>query len=157
MINLAALLAFVAVGDLARPARVVASTTTCITARCSCVRSSDVGSARRQARDVALVEPIARRDTTSDVTALGDRAWPAYVVTLRVHTRWKGAPVDTLEVLTMQGDGLCGVTFEMGERYVIFTDATTGIPVVHACSMTARAREASSTLRALGPPPPRNR
>jgi hypothetical protein len=155
MIALAALLAVVAVGDVARPARRFVSAMGCTTARCSCVRSSDVGSARKRARDVALVEPIARRDTTSAVASLGGRVWPAYIVTLRVHARWKGARTDTLQVLTMQSDGLCGVSFEMGERYVVFTDEVIGMPTVQACSLTALASQASSTLRALGPAPRR--
>jgi len=64
----------------------------------------------------------------------------------------EGAPADTIEVLTMRDDRLCGVALEIGERYVLFTDAAVGKAIVQACSRTELAGRAARTLRALGRP-----
>lgn len=134
---------------LTRPPRTMSE---CDGFRCSCVGTPSVSEALANARDVALVEPIARRDTTRVVIPETGQAWPAYIVTLRVHRRWKGAPADTLEVLTMRDDGFCGIQLAIGKRYVVFTGTENGRAIVHSCSRTALASRARQTLRELGPP-----
>lgn len=126
----------------------------CRPIRCTCIGRPTVADARKRSRDIALVETIARRDTTQSVADDGRRSWstPAYVVTFRVHARWQGMSSDTLEIVTMRDDGMCGVAFELGAQYVVFTEGTTGVPTVNRCSLTALASRSAQTLRALGVP-----
>lgn len=127
----------------------------CGTVPCSCIGRPTVVEARERARDVVLGEPIAHRDTTVEVARNGDRVWTtsAVIVTLRVHARWKGAARDTLDVLTLREASMCGVHLALEERYLLFSEGTSQLPWVTSCSRTARERESSAMLRALGSPP----
>jgi hypothetical protein len=89
-------------------------------------------------------------------------AWEAVWAVLHVEGWWKGAPPETVEVLTGANEGVCGVRFEPGVRYLVYafrggspwgSDPGAQVLWTHLCWRTHATWPGDPDLVALGPTP----
>jgi hypothetical protein len=89
-------------------------------------------------------------------TATGD-----VEVTFRVERVWKGNPKAIAVVLTSPTEddwkggnyetySLCGMWFDLGERYLVYTNEDGKELTVDVCTRTGKLAEVKEDLRALG-------
>jgi hypothetical protein len=77
------------------------------------------------------------------------------VVTVRILRGYRGAPRETLTVLTGMGNGDCGVEFETGQQYLIFANLLTGGEIfTNICTGTQLLSRSGPAVRLLRSEPP---
>lgn len=80
---------------------------------CSCVFLPDFPTAYAQSHTIFLGEVTGVETASPEYS---EAVW----VTFTVETDWKGVPPATVRVLTGAHDGVCGVGFVPGERYLVY-------------------------------------
>jgi hypothetical protein len=74
-------------------------------------------------------------------------------VTLDVAAWWKGAPPETVELLTAGSEASCGIEFVVGSEYLVYASRNeSGALWTHLCTRTHRTWAGDPDLEALGPP-----
>lgn len=108
---------------------------------CTCVPNPPPREALEQADAVFVGEVVG-------IEELGGE-FPLRRVTLRVERPFKGVFVETVAVLTAQGEIGCGFPFERGLRYLVYAYQDGGALHASFCSRTARLEDAEADLIAL--------
>lgn len=75
---------------------------------------------------------------------------PQLQVRFDVSQSWKGPAAKQIEVLTSESSASCGVTFEQGGEYVVYSNDSEGFLNASLCSRTASAADAADDLAVLG-------
>ena len=73
-------------------------------------------------------------------------------VTFVVHTQWKGVTASPVRLVTQGDSAMCGYAFRLGQRYLVYADATPAELAVGLCSRT-RLYDAAEAAE-LGPNEP---
>ena len=124
---------------------------------CSCTNYPDFDRAYAQSDAIFLGEVL---EVTSAAPGYYDAVW----ATVRVEAHWKGAPPETVRVLTGANDGNCGFGFQTGERYLVYAfrgeygawggpPLSTGEVLTHLCWRTHGYWAGDPDLVSLGPVP----
>ncbi len=120
--------------------------------RCTCNLTKSAESARDLASEVFLGEVVARRDTIMQLAPWSPRRGAAQIVTLEVHSRWKGKPSKRVELWTPAIETQCGVTFAVGTEYLVFASIELARLHTNVCLRTRPRTEAGLDIQALGAP-----
>lgn len=126
--------------------------TACTSTRCLCMVELTVNEARDRAYEIFVGKIISLHDTSALAFSQSQRDAPAKIARLAVTTRWKGSTDDTTSVWSFEASGVCGVTFAVGEEWLLFIDE--GSRRIHLCGLSNRTDKAKSVLRELGRPKP---
>ena len=135
------------------------------TRRCSCIGGPGFTSSANAAATAATFDAVfegrvvsmrIEDDSTSPKTVFGYRDQHV-VVTISIGQRWRGAAADTIVVRTTPITTMCGFTFKVDERFLVFARNYKDRPYVDKCSPTAAwsaeaARAATLLGRPNGPP-----
>jgi hypothetical protein len=88
-----------------------------------------------------------------DITPVPNQHGPQFMperrVLFRVEKMWRGAATSEIIVMTGAGGGDCGVNFEPGARYLVYTYSRGGVPWTSICSRTQRLQKATEDLTYL--------
>lgn len=71
-------------------------------------------------------------------------------VTFRVNKVWKGKVSQIMTIITGNGNGDCGYSFEKGKSYLVDADKNNKQIYTNICTKTERLIEAKETLEFLG-------
>lgn len=116
---------------------------------CSCTNEPDFAQAFASSHTVFIGEVLAIRPAPE----YGSEVW----VLLSVEGWWKGAPPHTtIEIRTGADDGVCGVGFDVGERWIVFALQSQFLAPhlwTHSCWRTHEPYDGDPDLAALGPVP----
>ena len=85
----------------------------------------------------------------------GENGFYTHSITLIPGDCWKGTLSDTVTVGTNLNEEECGVAFALGEEYLVYADASYGLPTdfyTDLCMRTINLRWAAYDLAELGPP-----
>jgi hypothetical protein len=102
--------------------------------------------------EVVRVEPGPNMVTAPDLPPLATRK-----VTFTVERQWKGVRGREVVVTTPVNDGLCGVDFQKGRRYLVGVEMQGGTLHATLCSsgwMHTQDEEAFTAALGQGSPPP---
>jgi hypothetical protein len=111
---------------------------------CSCLDPAPV--AEELGRAAAVFEGVVRRVASGR---------DALEVELEVVRRWKGPVSRSQVVLTPPDEAACGVTFTVGESYLVYAGRQDdGALLADLCSRTKLRRTADADVAALGPGEP---
>jgi hypothetical protein len=61
----------------------------------------------------------------------------AFRIKFKVEKSWKGESSDEIEVMTNADSAMCGYTFEVGKKYLVYAAGSTDKLAVYLCSRTA--------------------
>jgi len=121
---------------------------------CSCTYFPEFPEAYLSSDAVYLGEVLAVRSAAPEYP---EAVWADF----RVETAWKGAPPEFVSLLTGANDGICGVTFVPGHRYLVYAfqdyggvwggNAAPGVLWTHLCWRTHETWPEDPDLVALGP------
>lgn len=73
------------------------------------------------------------------------------LVKIRVESNWKGAEGNEIVIVTGKGDGDCGYSFTIGQKYLIYAYQTGNSQLsTNICQRTALLSEAEKDIAILG-------
>ena len=121
---------------------------------CSCTFLPDFDTAYSQSDAIFLGEVLGIESAAPD---FNEAVW----ATFRVDVQWKGDPPATVRVLTGANDGICGITFLNGERWLVYAlgggtlygPLPAGEIWTHSCWRTHPYWAEDPDLSLLGPVP----
>lgn len=127
-------------------ALVLLGATPALTTACTCLEWPSFERALRESDSVF-------KGTVVTIRPVGPHDYGDVRVTLQVDAWWKGAPPETVDVLTAKSEAACGFTFLVGSEYVVFALRNqSGALWTHLCWRTHPVWPDDADLAALVPP-----
>lgn len=116
---------------------------------CSCELPLAKDSVKKQVKQAKKKSQAVFTGEVLEITEPSDKNF--LLVKIRVESNWKGAEGNEIVIVTGKGDGDCGYSFTIGQKYLIYAYQTSNSQLsTNICQRTALLSEAEKDIAILG-------
>lgn len=116
---------------------------------CSCELPLSKNSVKKQVKEAKKKSQAVFTGEVLEITELSDKNF--LLVKIRVESNWKGAEGNEIVIVTGKGDGDCGYSFTVGQKYLIYAYQTSNSQLsTNICQRTALLSDAEKDVAILG-------